>query len=256
MTNKVAKNIAYKSPQISEYYSNNRQRWDDFYKSEKWVFERIAGENKSMGKILDVGCACGGLGKALGEKYFFDSYTGIDIHSESITFAKRNINFERPVTLINDDILNIDVKSEYDIVISLSCADWNIETEKIVTACWRGVKENGYFVISLRLTNLEGVNDIHKSYQYINFFNDDAKPERANYVVFNIWDAFKLLKNLIPQPLLIGAYGYWGKPSETARTSYNDLVFAVFYLKKGAKVRNEDIEAELRLPISLFFNCE
>jgi SAM-dependent methyltransferase len=246
------KNIIYKSPQISKYYSNNRQRWDDFYKSEKWVFERIAGEKKSLGKILDVGCACGGLGNALGEKYSFHSYTGIDINSDAITFAKHNIDFEHPVTLINDDILNMDVKPEFDIVVSLSCADWNIETEKIVTACWRGVKEDGYFVISLRLTKMEGVNDIHKSYQYINFFDDDAKPEQANYVVFNIWDAFKLLKNLLPQPLLIGAYGYWGKPAETAKTSYNDLVFAVFYLKKGSNLRNGVSETELRLPMNLF----
>jgi len=253
VTSKAAKkNIAYKSLQISEYYSNNRQRWEDFYKSEKWVFEKIAGEKKSLGKILDVGCACGGLSKALAEKYSFDSYTGIDINADAIAYAKSDINFERPVTLINDDILNMNIKSEYDIVVSLSCADWNIETEKIIAAGWQGVKDDSYLVISLRLTNRESVNDIDRSYQNINFFND-VKPERANYVVLNIWDAFNLFKNLLPQPLSIGVYGYWGKPSETARTPYNDLVFAVFYLKKGVKARNDDIEAELRLPINVFF---
>ncbi|MCX5855331.1 MAG: class I SAM-dependent methyltransferase [Deltaproteobacteria bacterium] len=254
MASKVAKkNIVYQSSQISEYYGNNRQRWDDLYKSEKWVFERIAGEKESLGKILDVGCACGGLGKALGEKYSFQSYTGVDINSDAITFAKRNINFEQPVTLINDDILNINTQSEYDIVASLGCADWNIETEKIVAACWHGVNEGGHLVISLRLTDREGLNDIDRSYQYIQFFCNEEKPERANYVVFNIRDAFKLFKNLLPQPLLIGAYGYWGKPSETARTPYHDLVFAVFYLQKAPNIRNDDIRVELSLPISLLF---
>jgi hypothetical protein len=37
----VEKNITYKLSQINKYYSNKRQKWGGFYKSEKWVFERI-----------------------------------------------------------------------------------------------------------------------------------------------------------------------------------------------------------------------
>ena len=61
----AVKNIKYKTKHISEYFRTNRIKWDQFYPSEKWIFERIAGVNSKMGKVLDVGCAAGGLGGAM-----------------------------------------------------------------------------------------------------------------------------------------------------------------------------------------------
>ena len=58
-------NIEYKSKQILEFYSRNRRKWKELNLSERWVFERLAGREKNLGDVLDVGCACGGLGTAL-----------------------------------------------------------------------------------------------------------------------------------------------------------------------------------------------
>ena len=53
------KNIVYETNAISNYFSQNRIAFKDFYKSEKNVLEKI---NWFDGiKILDVGCGCGGL---------------------------------------------------------------------------------------------------------------------------------------------------------------------------------------------------
>lgn len=245
------KNIIYKSPQISEYYSINRQKWDDFYESEKWVFERIAGEKKSLGKILDVGCACGGLGMVLDQKFSILSYTGIDINRDAIEWARKNCSLTVPSFFIAGDVLDMDISTTYDMVVSLSCADWNIETDDIIDACWKRLKAGGYFVISLRLTSLQGINDIKRSYQFINFSGGQKKPEIANYVVFNFKEALLTMKRLKPQ--FIGAYGYYGKASQTACTSFERLVFAVFYIKKGMGVqKSEDITTEFNLPLDVF----
>ena len=66
---KVQKNIAYKTNRISEYFNVNRVTWDQFYPSEKWMLERVAGPKGEMGRVLDGGCAAGGLGLALGGRF-------------------------------------------------------------------------------------------------------------------------------------------------------------------------------------------
>jgi len=248
----VAKNLRYKSSQIQTYYSCNRCRWEDFYPSEKWVFTKLAGEQRFLGDVLDVGCACGGLGAALTQTFQLRSYTGVDIHQEAIAWAEKERQLPVPTTFLAADILELNLGATFDLVVSLGCADWNIESEKIIEACWGHVKAAGHLVLSLRLTPGPGVNDIHTSYQAINFSGQETTPELANYVVFNFSEILQLMQSLRPKPGLIGAYGYWGKPSPTAVTPFERLVFAVFYLRKGNGDANHHTQGEFNLPLDLF----
>lgn len=229
----MAQNITYKSEEILSFYSNNRQCWEDFYPSERWVFERIAGDAEEMGDVLDVGCAGGGLGAALSERFQLLSYTGIDIHEGIIDWAISNRVLTVPVEFYAADISTVQLDRSFDVVVSLGCADWNLDTGSIIQACWDRVKPGGYFVVSLRLTTGSSVNDMSKSYQHINFSGDDPDPETANYVVTNCREALKMLNGLGPAPDLIGAYGYWGKPSSTAVTPFEQILFSVLFVRKG-----------------------
>ncbi len=248
----LSKNISYKTKQIVEFYSCNRHRWKEFYPSERWVFKKIAGENKSLGNVLDIGCACGGLRTALTEKFVLNSYTGVDIQNNAIDWARKEAKSAMPTFFIAGDIVKLKLNKYYDTVISLSCADWNIETKEIIDACWKRVKRGGNFILSLRLTTGDGINDIKRSYQYINFSGNEKEPEIANYVVFNFRKAIEMLKNLNSAPILIGAYGYWGMPSPTAVVPFERLAFAVFYIKKGTKHCDREIKCEFNLPIEFF----
>lgn len=250
----MSRNIVYKTDEIREFFKDNRQQWDQFYPSERWVFEHIAQEAGGIGKVLDVGCACGGLGAALAEKFSPESYTGIDIHEGSIAWARENQKTTVPSEFIAGDILTQGVPGSFDVVTSLSCADWNIETERIVKKCWEGVKPGGYFVISMRVVPTEGVNDITKSYQRINYSGREKSPELANYVIVNFDEALLMFKNLSPEPSKIGAYGYWGKPSSTAVTVYKDIVFAVFYIKKIKEGGAGSVTFEFSLPPELMID--
>lgn len=245
-------NIEYTSKQICEFYGNSRVKLSEFYASERWVFDRIAAEVGTMGAVLDVGCACGGLGMALSEKYDLRSYTGIDINRDAISWANSNIKPAVQTEFIAGDVITLACDKQFDTVFSLSCADWNIESNKIIDTCWSMVKLGGYFIISLRLTDGQGINDITRSYQHINFSGNEANPEIANYVVFNFRDALQTMKSLLPGPELIGSYGYWGKPSSTAVTPFDKLVFAVFYLKKGMNNSVQQINTEFNLPKEIF----
>lgn len=243
------KNIIFKSKQIVDFYSLNRQTWREFYSSERWVFNRIGGLQKELGSILDVGCACGGLGKALAEMFIFKSYTGIDINKDAIKYAKRKIRLSVPTIFISGDILKEKSGNSYDTVVSLSCADWNIETEKIINSCWEKVKNGGYFVISLRVTFLKGINNMKISYQHINFTGKENKPEIANYAVFNYRSALRMMRKLTPRPGLIGAYGYLGQPSSTAVTPLDRVIFTVFYIRKNCGNKKQKIRYEFNIPV-------
>lgn len=245
----MSKNLTYTSEELTKYYQSHRDRWEEFYPSEQWVFDRIFNETGDLGAVLDVGCAGGGLGAALTERFQLDSYTGVDIHKGIIAWAQANRRLEVPAEFLADDILTMPAGKSFDLVTSLSCADWNIETEQIVDACWQRVRPGGYFVISLRLTTGAGINDITRSYQQINFSGQDPRPETANYVVFNAREAIAMLEGLSAAPDLVGAYGYWGKPSATAVTPFAKILFTVFYVRKGS---GGEMRAELNLPGGIF----
>lgn len=241
-------NIAYQTGEIAEYFAQHRSRWAEFYPSEQLVFERILGTAAGI-DVLDVGCAIGGLGAALAERFVIDTYVGVDINAQAITLAKARAWADLSVEFHTGDILSVTARlRQYQLVTNLSCADWNTETDAIIQTSWGHVAAGGHLVLSLRLTKDATVNDITRSYQPIGRSGD----ERANYVVMNVHDALGLLRSLEPRPSSLFAYGYWGTPSASATTPFDRLVFAVFSVgKRSGGARQTTMVEELRLPLDL-----
>lgn len=239
-------NLHYKTSELVKYYSTNRNSWDSIYDSEKKIFEKIF-EKLQNPSILDVGCAAGGLAIALSEKFQIKSYTGIDINCDCIEWANKNISLDINTEFVCSDIM-LDTKFEnqkFDVVLSLSCADWNIRTNDIISKCYSLVNDGGYFIASLRLTDNASVNDINKSFQKIIFDDSNIQgAEIANYVIFNRNEALELFSKLNPKPSSIYGYGYTGKPSTTATTVYDELIFAVFMIEKNG-IMSGDIRLDI-----------
>ncbi len=235
-------NIIYKTGEIARYYESHRTRLADFYKSERWIFQQIA-DDGGFGDVLDVGCAVGGLGQALAENYVLASYTGVDVNTQAIALARQ---YKRPrlnTRFLEADIITVakELGSSFHTVVSLSCADWNVDTRGIVAACWDCVAPGGRLVLSLRLTKGPTIANIAESCQLIAF--DGNIPENAEvapYVVFNRDDAISLLTNLRPEPRRILGYGYWGSPSQTARTPFDEIFFTVLAVTKGEGAEVKD----------------
>jgi len=253
-------NIHYYTDEIARYYAVNRVKWEDFYPSERWIFERVAGRARNMGRILDVGCAVGGLWCALAKRFSVTEYVGVDINPKAIEIANSSKS-SFPINLCRfecNDILEMNSLpvEGFDNVFSLSCADWNILTRDIIRECWRYVKKDGHFILTLRLTPETSLYNISESFQYI-CFKDKVVDcmdgcEKAPYVVLNIHDALFMLSELDPKPVQVVAYGYWGNPSPTARTLYKRLCFTALAVKKGGHNEQlEEIKGEFHLPVDL-----
>jgi SAM-dependent methyltransferase len=246
----MSQNLHYRTAKLSAYFSRHRGRWDQFYPSERWVFDRVI-ESGGFGHVLDVGCATGGLGSALCERRVLRSYTGIDINEEAIDAASARPALVVPTRFICGDILERgDLGHDaFDTVVSLSCADWNVETKRILDRCWSLVAPGGRFVLSLRLSRGKSIHALADSYQFLSFDDEPTgREERAPYVVFNSFDALRLLTGFDPPPSLVLGYGYWGKPSSSARTPVTELVFAVFAVTKAVGGEDTSLHVDLHLP--------
>ena len=259
LSNRRSGNQHYQTQQISDFFSKHRRNWDELYSSEQWILQSLINKQKGkLGNILDIGCAGGGLFDALSSKSLIESYHGVDINPQVIDIAKKTHLTHECATFECADILDSDTGKaiKYELVCSLSCADWNIETKEIINRAWDAVKAGGSLLISLRLTNRTTANDVLKSYQYILY--EDRAPrnddEIASYVVFNYKDAICQLLSLESSPLQITGYGYWGKPSRSARTPFEDIVFSVFLVEKASNDNTiKDTVLNLHLPSSLMF---
>ena len=232
----MSSNIAYRTDVIGAYFSRHRRRWDEFYPSERRVFERVGRERGGFGRVLDVGCAAGGLGAALPERFPVASYTGIDISASAIAAARRATDVTVPHEFVAGDAVSAPELAgrRFDTVFNLSCADWNVDTGGIMAATWRAVAPGGCMITTLRLTNGTSERDMARSFQFIHY---DASPlpddaERAAYVVLNTGDALAMLGELGPERVV--GYGFWGAPSTMARTPFGSILFAVFAIFRAA----------------------
>jgi SAM-dependent methyltransferase len=237
-------NIHYASPEIERFYREHRTRWSEFYESERMMFERL--QLNAPAKVLDIGCGCGGLGLALRERFGIKDYTGIEINAQSVETARRMNPAGR---FLNADVLAVSAvalpDTTYDLVVSLSCIDWNVEFDRMLARAWDFVKPGGHFLSSFRITSGKSISDISRSYQYINFAGKH-EGETAPYVVLNFKDLLTRLNAL--HPAQISGYGYWGAPSATAVTVYEKICFAVLALEKPAQPVVADAKLDLQLP--------
>lgn len=221
-------NRAYKSSEIAKYYASNRNKWSDFYKSERKVINQL--RIKKSSTILDIGSACGGLGKILSKKFKIQNYLGLEVNKLAFSFAKKNFlkgNFK------NIDFLKYEKRkknlTKFQYVFSLGCIDWNAEFEKMLKKAWAHVEINGYLVLTLRFTNKK-TKGLY--YQFINF-SKQLKGEKAKYYVLNFKNFKKKIKNFKIKKIIQN--GYWKNPSPTAVVPFKKLYFAGIALQKSKR---------------------
>ena len=237
------KSLKYEGNDISDYYSHHRITWDGFFPSEQELIESVWPTDPPH--ILDIGSACGGLGLALEERFgTLSSYTGIEFNSQAVQTARR---LNPSAQFIEGDFLQVK-DSElrqvgYDLVFSLSCVDWQMNTVELLKRAWDTVATGGMLILSLRLTLDESCTDFSKSFQFINY-QGLQQGEKAPYVVLNVGDVRELFQELGVRGGR--GHGYWGAPSSTAVTPFQSLCFSVFALTKSEE--KGDLALELTLP--------
>jgi len=253
-------NIHFKSEEISNYFKVYRSRWEDFYPSEKFIISKTLNKQKKIGNLLDLGCASGGLGLAIFEKFpelSFSSYTGIDINPQNIELAYSR-NWPKNLKTqfyCQDFLLEKKLKRDFsDIVVSLSCIDWNVEFLLMLNKAFEFVTPGGFLILSMRLTEKNWTPDFAKSYQWINYSGKELNPEKTHYVIFNVKDSIMSLMKLNPQSL--DMFGYYGPPTKLSVTPFNELIFVVVAIEKKSLDVKKAPSITLDIPLSKNTNLE
>jgi SAM-dependent methyltransferase len=242
----MKRNLVYHTDQLARHFARNRVAWSQFYESERVIIGRL--DLDSQKTVLDIGCGCGGLGLALRERFGIENYTGVEIN-EAAAEAGRLLN--PAAKILCGDILDLSASElrerRFNVVISLSCVDWNVRFAAMLAAAWDHVLPGGHLIATFRLVDAQGCDDPQRSYQYINF-DGKREGERAAYIVLNARELGQELMAFDPSE--INAYGYWGAPSVTAVTPYKRLCFSAFSIRK----RSGDTRAsrfDLSLPAEI-----
>lgn len=243
------KNIIYKTKEIKEYFSQNRIKWSQFYLSERKILNKHITNNRS---IIDIGCGCGGLGLSIFQIRKGMFYEGIEINRDAANFGKKYFSNKRLI-IHNKDFLKMNLKkililSHYDYVISLSCIDWQLNFIKSIEKAIKLLHYKSKFIISMRLTMQMTLNDITKSYQFINY-SGVKKGEKAPYVIINILEFIGILQKF--NLYIDDIYGYYKSPSITAITSIKKIFFSVLVLKLGKRSFQYNLN---KLPKNFFEN--
>lgn len=130
-------NIVYRTEELARFYASNRLRWEQFYPSERAIFERVAARFGPPRTVLDAGCAVGGLGGALQERFgTLEAYTGVDINPQVIALA--NQRAEPWQRFLCADVATAALPEPFQWVVSLSCADWTSSRSQPSGACGNG----------------------------------------------------------------------------------------------------------------------
>ena len=94
------------------------------------------------------------IGRSFKKRYKVKNYTGIEINKKAYDYAKSKIKildlFIQTCLIMKNKKSN----SKFNFVFSLGCIDWNFELDKMLKKSWKHVKEKGYLVITLRITNI------------------------------------------------------------------------------------------------------
>ncbi len=222
-------NIVYQTKNISEYYGAERIRWDEFYPSERAVIEYVNPSANSA--VIDMGCACGGLGLALKERFGISNYTGVDINVQAINYARQ---MQPAAKFYSDDFLKISEQftGAYDLAFSLSCADWNVQTVELLRALFGSLKSGGKMIVSSRLTNLDSVVNVAEARQRIAFGENTESTEWAPYKVYRLKTFLDIFMKIGDVSEIYG-FGYWGKaPATVEGLGFNDIFYMVFAIEK------------------------
>ncbi len=240
----MIENLHYTTAELAAYYSQHRIGWEGLYPSERVIFDRIA--PSADARAIDLGCACGGLGVALRERFGITDYTGVDINEGCIAAAPSICPWG---TFHAGDFLEVRPKlgEGYDLATSLSAADWNVCTGDLLRSLFGCLRPGGSLIVSVRLTNDPSVEDCLEVRQSVTF-GDRATGEPVEYAPYKVYRLeaiLDLLTGLGPVSLLDG-YGYWGSvPASVEELPLERIFYLVITVRKAPDDHREPPRLQL-----------
>lgn len=148
---------------VLDFFSKNRKTTKDLYPSEWQIIKPLLHEGI---KVLDIGCAQGGMANVLTENLNEFEYVGIDINPHMID-AAQNIYPQHKFFCIKENEFNILNEQKFDLVLALGFMHLSENWRQTLALAYP--YSTKYFVFDLRLTHHASIENKHVSYFSTNF---------------------------------------------------------------------------------------
>jgi 23S rRNA U2552 (ribose-2'-O)-methylase RlmE/FtsJ len=212
------------------YIRKGRRRWEDLFKSVQYFLDKFKWQGE---KVLEIGCAAGGLYEIMKNRYGNFDYTGLDISPAELKVARERYSNAK---FICANFYNKKFKANsYDAVLAFLIVSHQRDYKDFISEMIRIARKKVIFDVRLRYDGTTIV-DLDTSYLYYH-----GSGKRNYYVVFNFYELFNFLHLAEFNLKKISVYGYYtpDKTSAFVPMPKSKIIAASFCLEKlppGEKV--------------------
>ena len=213
------------TPGNLKYWSKNRSKIGDLYKSEKYFFLRCL---KNSSSFLDVGCAAGNFTKIIETRKKRFTYLGLDISNNLINLAKKKYpkyNFK----VVRENGFG-KLKKKFNLAFAFGTLHHSQHYLKIIIDMLKC--SNKYVLFDLRLVNSSSTNSL-KQYQLMKFGNNQKNISRVRYITLNQKKIIKKIVSITKKKYDVSVFSYWNKVSNTYVGKHKKVLMATFLIDKS-----------------------
>lgn len=178
MSTETKSTLPWDAPGWVEFYETRRSTTEDIYPSEWFFLKDILVEGI---RVLDIGCALGGLSSVLSEHLAKFQYTGVDISESMIERAKQKHPTHR-FYVIEEADLAVLADETFDLVVCLGVLHLSRKWRELISSAWN---RGDIFLCDLRETPDATVEDEAISYYQM----DEAGGRTLPYNIINSAEA-------------------------------------------------------------------
>jgi len=229
----------YRHKSKTDYYiQHGRRRWEDLFPSAQYFLEKndLRGE-----KVLEVGCAGGGMYEIMTDRYGRVDYTGVDISPAEIRHARKA--YPGAKFIVCDFLRNRLRGSSFDTVCAFQIMEHQPQYRKFIAEMFRVARKRVIFNARVQY-EFPTVVDLEASFLYYH-----GSGRRNYFIPFNVYELFNYFHTEELGAKKISAYGY-RPPQKTSAfvcMPKTKLVAAAFCIEKyapGEKVERRGGRAE------------
>lgn len=210
-----------------EFFSRHRTSSEQLYRSERRLLPALLAPGL---RVLDVGCAAGGLLGAMREYQPDLDYVGVDCSTLMIEQARRRFPGARFDVA---DAAHLPFgDGAFDLVICTGgTLVTNLTWREVLHECWRVTRDRFLFDLRVAMDG-ETLEDMTKSWVRLAFHGDRADAPIAPYVIVSVGTFREALGALRPAPRHVGGVGYRHPVSEMASTPHGEVCMVQVVLAK------------------------
>lgn len=233
-------NDHWKTDFIVDKYHTPRS-WDQLFASERYFLKKICVPGM---RVLDVGCATGGLYHGLQEHYGEIDYVGVDISEPLIKRAKE---LAPDATFVLGDMFGEHreiQKNSFDLVVATGIFQHEPQYERLLGTMIEYAKEGGYVLFDVKLFHTHStIVDINRAY-------GDHGDHKVYYNIFNIKRFVQEFKNQNNIDKHVELYGYYAGVNDTVHLpdSVDEEVCSAHVLLTKNSTGHDELDFELQLP--------